>query len=138
MDKPHIKLVVLNETAYWNADVVEACGGAIFQAYLYDANRVVHCCELTPSYELHPLYACAVTVVDDKTHEILLSNQEHEVRYYHCRGIDRLPADHVYDAGEFLVDPYDGYDALIEQQIENYRANVMLEAPAWPPVALAA
>jgi hypothetical protein len=53
---PHFKIVVLDETEYWREEIV-AKAGKIYGAYLFDANRHVNCCELTPSYELYPLYS---------------------------------------------------------------------------------
>jgi hypothetical protein len=38
-----------------DAKLLSSCGGQIFCIYVFDANRRVHCCELTPSYEMHPL-----------------------------------------------------------------------------------
>jgi len=51
---PDWRLVKLDDTHFcdenWRREVkLKACG--VF--YLYDRNRHVHCCELTPSYELH-------------------------------------------------------------------------------------
>ena len=32
--------------------LLERCGGKIYEIYVFDFRRHVHCCELTPSYEL--------------------------------------------------------------------------------------
>ncbi len=50
---PHFFLFLSDETDYWlDEELVERCGGSILGAYLFNANRHVHCCELTPSYEM--------------------------------------------------------------------------------------
>ena len=44
----------------------ERCGGWLSTVYLVDLNRHVHCCELTPSYECHPLGFVPKVYPDDE------------------------------------------------------------------------
>ena len=51
--KPDWRYILIDETRHWCDDkFIADCGGKIVGAYVFDANRQVHCCELTPSYEL--------------------------------------------------------------------------------------
>lgn len=43
-----IQLVVVDESRDYRDHVLELAG-KVFQVYAYDANRVTHCCEITPS-----------------------------------------------------------------------------------------
>lgn len=48
---PRFRAVAIDETRDWNEDIT-AVMGRIKGVYVYDAARVVHMCEITPSYEL--------------------------------------------------------------------------------------
>ena len=51
--KPDWRYILIDETRYWCDDkFIAECGGKLVGAYVFDANRAVHCCELTPSFEL--------------------------------------------------------------------------------------
>lgn len=45
-----LNLLYVDETEYWNEEVV-ADTGRIITVLLYSPDRRVHCCEITPSYE---------------------------------------------------------------------------------------
>lgn len=50
---PRALLYFRDETANWlDAELIERCGGKIIGVYLFDERRHVHCCEITPSYEM--------------------------------------------------------------------------------------
>jgi len=53
--KTKFKIVIYDEIYYWSDDIKKVCSN-IFTVYLYDKSVITHCCEITPSYELHPLY----------------------------------------------------------------------------------
>ncbi|MBR8043394.1 hypothetical protein KDW40_02285 [Burkholderia cenocepacia] len=89
METIHLKAIVFDHTRYWADDIV-ARGERIYQTYLFDASRTVHCCEITPSYELHPLYATPLVYDEDgELSEEILMHQEHEIKYYHMHAINR-------------------------------------------------
>ena len=52
---PDWRILIRDETQYWTDELVKRCGGKIKGAYFFDANRHVHCCEFTPSFELERL-----------------------------------------------------------------------------------
>src|SRR5687768_6276956 len=52
--KPDFRVYRMDVTEYWNEDI-QARAGRLFAVYLFDANRHVHACELTASYEMRYL-----------------------------------------------------------------------------------
>ena len=129
---PHFKVVVLNETEYWS-DEIRARAGLIYQAYLFDANRHVHCCEITPSYELYPLYATPQNDDDDGTIATELATAgDSEVTYMHVRRLDKLSPDHFYSYGEELKVP-ESWEELRDHYEEQARSNCVIEFPAGVP-----
>lgn len=128
--KPHFKIVVRNETMYWSEEIQKKAGGAIYRAYLFDANRHVHCCELTPSYELFPLYTTAA--LDDEegsVEEEIRCAEDNDVIYIHCRVLDHTPSAKFHDCGEWTADEDETYDELRERVEEQYRCNVAIQFP---------
>jgi hypothetical protein len=93
-----IKIVLLDETEYWRKDIVSAAK-KIFGVYYFDPNSVTHCCELTPSYELHFLQSVPQLLPDttDLKEELFDNIEEGDwngrdaVSYFHCSNIDKLP-----------------------------------------------
>lgn len=45
-------LYMIDASSSYHPALVERCGGKIFDVYFFDANLHVHCCSLTPSYEM--------------------------------------------------------------------------------------
>lgn len=130
MIEAHFKIVVLNETNYWSEEMQAKAGGAIFRAYLYDATRIVHCCEITPSYELFPLYTTPWR--DDENgsvdEEIRLA-EDNDVRYVHCHSINALPPENFHDIGVWKKMDDETEDELRERVEEHYRCNVAIQFP---------
>lgn len=99
---PDICVIALDETGVWelsalpNSEVIDKMAGV----YLFDRNRHVHACEITPSYELWPMYDEFVMKPDHQNHEDLEALED-EVRsafdstvgYYHVSDIDKWIAD---------------------------------------------
>lgn len=127
--KPHFRIVVLNETRHWNEEMQKKAG-VIFRAFLYDATRVVHCCEITPSYELFPLYTTPWR--DDENGSVwteLFENEDNEVKYVHCHVINALSPDHFHDIGVWAQEEDETEDELRERVEEHYRCNVTIQFP---------
>lgn len=87
----------------------------VWGVYVYDANRPVHCCELTPSYELLHVHDQAEYApgIDDAARERaddeIMQSGEEGYRYMHVGTVDRLPESRtgnrserwpIYDEGE--------------------------------------
>jgi len=122
---PYIKprIVVVDETEYW-ADDLAAQVGKIYGVYLYDENRVVHCCELTPSYELNALEVailnwetCPEIVRDDIESEWWRGTEP--ISYFHAHTVDGWD--------KFLLPTQrckaEDYDDYWEEILEYYQAN---------------
>jgi len=117
------RVIVVDETQYWDARLVEGAG-RIFGVYLYDANRRVCCCELTASYELYALepaimnYDTCSEADRDEIHEAFGQYTE-PVHYVHCYQVD--------DALTFPQPTQrckkDDYDEAWEAIVEHYKCN---------------
>lgn len=107
---------------------------AIRSVYVYDRNRHVHACEITPSYELHHLYDTMVFMdgidyPDDNVIQELAEKYEcniGDVEYHHVSSIDRLPSNRYHRIGGYAVQGNeDGtdYEEVLDYVVEHYRGN---------------
>lgn len=92
---------------------------------MYDENRHVHLCELSPSYECHFLYLDYETPYDELDGEIAndldyAESTTNPVTYFHVSGFSSR-----YDCGNdgWSMADYDSYDELLEAAIEYYKCN---------------
>ena len=95
--KPDIRILKLDESHNWDPEIVSRAGGKIFGVYLYDATVAVHCCEITPSYELNFIESQPHQLPDDEDEREKLYDDIQEgdlhtepVLYYHKPAIDRI------------------------------------------------
>ena len=92
--------VRVDETGHCGEEFVARCGGKVFQVYLFDANEVTYCCEVTPSYALYPIAVVAGEYPESDEaqqvlfEELLEAGHGAEMAYMHCSMIDRLDAEH--------------------------------------------
>lgn len=93
MNKTQWKIVAIEETHYWCEDIV-ARAGRLFGIYMFDANRYVYCCEITPSYEMY-----FIETVHEKchgeggVHEEVLENDfvdRPTADYFHCNNVNAM------------------------------------------------
>lgn len=128
---PHWKVWAREETHFW-IDQIQERAGRLFGLYLFDANRQVHCCELTPSYEMHFVETVYAKHDDDERVDEKLAEEireanwvEEDVRYFHCHSVNRDPPGRFYDFGP--EDPGIAakvdYDDLLEGMLEHVRCN---------------
>lgn len=128
----HFKLVSLDETHCWDNGIV-ARAGRVFGVYLFDANRQVNCCEITPSYELHPV--ADYPLIDlDRTDDRALEDELREagpsdIIYIHCNNLDRMRAECFHDFGEEEIPSDETWEDALERQLDYARSNVCLEIP---------
>ena len=125
--------------------LLERCGGKIFDVFVFDYRRHVHCCEMTLSYELWFIEAIPGGEVqegdypyhDDLDEALREANLESpQVIYIHTYALDvksenavdlELPAEWWHD----LVEDNDGdeekaYMRAVDDVVEAYSAN-----PVW-------
>ncbi|VVE35447.1 hypothetical protein [Pandoraea terrigena] len=128
-----IQLVVIDETRYYSDDM-RKLAGKVFQVYAYDANRVTHCCEITPSYELHPVATQALDCPESDAEREKIGEMERsapqDVIYMHCRAVEVMSdkyrrAHHVIER-----DLDESHDKQLESVLEHIRCNPPLVAPA--------
>lgn len=87
-----IRVVAIDDTNEWHEDTQKA-GGKIKTVYYFDASQITHCCEITPSYLLYPLYAFTENEVSEEIKEALdygIHVENPEPRYFHCSEIDAI------------------------------------------------
>lgn len=116
--------------------------GKIYGVYIYDANEVTYCCNMTPSYCLYPVgYALEWDGMDleemaaksgipyDELDYLENTIDEDEiVSYYHCGSIDRLSETEKvlqvdYSLESNSSDWDETYRYLLDKAKETYRGN---------------
>jgi hypothetical protein len=126
MNRTQWKIVAIEETSHWNADIV-ARAGRLFGIYLLDANRQTHCCELTPSYEVY-----FIETVHEKFHgeggvhdEILEADLTEYSHYFNCRVIDRMAAKWfvTFPIHDINYETDEEWEADREEMLEMLRGN---------------
>lgn len=127
------RVIALNETDYFEIEendkqyIKEIRG-----AYFYDKNRVTHCCELTPSYNLYFLYHQLIPT--DKWCELnyqrigdldkkycMLSGED---VYIHCDSVDRIEKEETskpYSDRYYVYGTPDNNDDDYERQMDDLR-----------------
>ena len=140
-------LVSMIETSMWISPVVRKAGGAIARTYLFDANRHVHCCELTPSYELYPVDTFPWKDDDDGSlSDELRSHETNDVVYMHTRFVDGLPEANFHRWPEEALVVEEGetkeevWERARESMAEHVRCNQFIAFPTGfqPSIAIAA
>ena len=112
------RIVLIDETEYWNPDIVRKAG-KIHGVYIYDENMRVHCCEFTPSYFLEPLYAITEHEVTVEVYDDILEGfADTNAGCMHCSDVEKLEiikqpterckADEYSDWWETIVDYHIG------------------------------
>jgi hypothetical protein len=128
---PDIRVFKVDVTDYYPEEF-QRRAGKIFEVYLFDANLHVHCCELTPSYEM--AFIGSTWTKSPRTErarekladDINISDLETSpVAYYHVRGINLEPLERLgpdkAQWARFLNDADGDRDEAREALVENYR-----------------
>lgn len=149
--RPDFHLVVIRHNMeHWNIPAnLRQHIERIETVWLFDRNVHVHCCEITPSYELWPIETRAIftdhierCLVDgpeeelatidkirDEIDELVRTGEDYEVSYRHVAAMDRfLKAwdTEQHEIGDYLCGlPYEDtpYEKQREQALEYYRCN---------------
>jgi len=86
--KSEIRVIAIDETRHWSKEIQEACG-KIETVYMYDSSVTTNLCEITPSYELTPLYYVTENEISDELHSDMMQ-EDMEPMYMHCNVVDDL------------------------------------------------
>ena len=130
-----IRLVVVDETRFYPAEIQQKAG-RVYQTYAYDAARGYHACDITPSFEMHPLNRTPLNYLEDDDqrealHELLDDANAHEQPcMWYCHAVRRIPATHSKDYRIVALDDDESYAVQFERVLDRLRGNVQLELPA--------
>lgn len=132
---PNWFAVKINKTAIYDSKWLNTYGiKYVYEVYVYDENRKMHCCEGPLSYELW-LVDSFVDFKNEPTEEIrnkvdedLMENREGRIIYYHCHVLDKFP-DYQKDHRPLVFDDYDWDD---EDEIEKCRNDICEDYHANP------
>ena len=102
---PRLRLAYLDDSACWDRPLrYEA--GRLLGIYVYDTHQHVHCCELTPSYELTLIgYRTELPLPDSLQAALVDATEPGSVTYVHVWEIDALPRRRP-SQGLFRFDPF--------------------------------
>jgi len=140
-NRPDFRVFKMDVTGICCPELVELCGGRVFDIYVFDANRHVYVCEMTPSFELHWLEGAPggdypedkAEEVDDRLREANL--QTEPVIYVHvfdidldkCLKYDGLDTEEWSDLlADCDWDEEKAYEAALEEVLDFYQGN-----PEW-------
>ncbi|MGC8732665.1 MAG: hypothetical protein ACP5RC_10440, partial [Halothiobacillaceae bacterium] len=91
------RMVSIVSTSGWRDDLLVKAGGAIAETYLYDENRVTHCCEITPSYEMYRVDTLPWSPDESGDLESeLRSGYDSDVIYMHTKVVDGMAPEQRY------------------------------------------
>ena len=120
----NFKVVAIDQTRHWD-EQLQKLAGKIEAVYLVDCAFVTHCCELTPSYALTPLYYIAEEEVSDNIKEIIdaeLSNED-ETQYFHLTFINSLKTIKVDNNIEVENSECEEYKEHFAEMLEYVKCN---------------
>ncbi len=140
--RPDFHLIAVpHNTEHWNLPELLPKIARIETVYLFDKNVHVHCCEITPSYELWPVATRAILkpefadddVLREEVDAVMQENQYRDVNYRHVRAVDPLLVEGVFVTlgdfnGSFKPEPYEdtSYEKHRDNTIEYCQANHQL------------
>lgn len=125
-----IRRIVIEETQDWqlcDCPHGEKVTG-VFSEWFYDAERVVHCCELTGSRELHFVgYGFAAPDATDaereEISEWIMTGDNEAVRYIHCAAADTMPFTHWGDVAGLPQFEGEEHEDQIDMLREQFSGN---------------
>lgn len=126
--KKNYHWIKIDQTQHWNKKFLATIGpdAKIIATYVFDHNSVTHCCELTPSYELHLAgteFNTSSELSDEEREEIedkIMTAEAdcEDVEYHHCSSIDNKQRSKPVRQFEDCED-----DVTIDDVIEYYKGN---------------
>lgn len=118
-EAPDFRVVQIEETRFWDEEIVEEAG-RIWGVWYFDAQRGVHTASLSRSFELFRLDTTTLHRVCDDTHSRIMNHQwEPEIQYISTFEVDKelcLPE----IQGPFVEDWVEKYHEIIEGKAEKH------------------
>lgn len=120
----NFRAVAIDETHHITDDaLVKACG-KIFTVYFYDANEKTHCCEITPSHYLIPLYCYSENEVSDEIKDELTDLERYnEPMYVHCHQLEDMKTVKVGCNGRYYAPEGRKHKEILDHAEEYLRGN---------------
>ena len=96
--KKQWRAIALDETEYWIDERLRKLCDKIYGVYAYNPNVAVHCCEITPSYELMwigtvPCYDYGKLTEEDRDYvfDTILEGERYQEPfiYMHCEQVEK-------------------------------------------------
>ena len=115
------RVVAIDETRYWSEEIQKACG-TIKAVYMYDSSVTTNLCEITPSYELTPLYYITENDISDELHGEMAS-EDMESIYMHCNVVDDLESIETENGFDFESSEDEEYKDGFEEVREYLNCN---------------
>jgi len=129
--KPNFRVVKIDETKYYTDPELVKAAGKIYAVFIYDSNRQVFLCELTPSYEFHYVESTTEESLSDEHYDNLMEANRHREssEYHHTAFAATIPAEHTqpfsqdWEPEEEQYATDEAYNELVEDLIGDERAN---------------
>ena len=129
--------IALDETEHWHFDKKDFTPpDRMYGVYIYDPEKHVHCCELTPSYKLLLVYDTYVCFTErslqelDEIDSVVLEAHSKLVTYMHTYDVDALRERKPLHCGT-LADyngrpaEYESEDEALEDVNRNYDVDAL-------------
>ena len=122
--KSDIRVIAIDETRFWKKEIQDACG-KIETVYMYDSSVTTNLCEITPSYELTPLYYVTEKEISDELFDSMRSEEMNEI-YMHCNVVDELESISSSQGFDFESYGSDEYKEELESAREYLNGNHLI------------
>ena len=122
--KTNFRVVAIDETRHWSKYIQDACG-IIKTVYMYDSYVTTNLFEITPSYELTPLYYITEKDISDELHSTMMS-EEMEAIYMHCNIVDELESISTENGFDFESSENEEYKDGFEEVREYLNCNHLI------------
>ena len=124
--KSDIRVIAIDETRHWSKKLQKVCG-TIKTVYMYDSSVQTYCAEITPSYELTPLYYVIENDVSDEVWEEVNNELANEQSIYmHCRVVDELESISTENGFDFESSEDEEYKENFEEVREYLNGNHLI------------
>ena len=126
----NIQVIEIDDTRFWTPEIKSKVD-KISTVYLYDKSVVTNLMEITPSYELRPLYYNVTYRADQERDEAIEEEidsnfRNEEIIYVHCSDTEKLvhaDMSRMKNNKRFVGRRSRAYIRFIEELVEYYTCN---------------